>query len=68
MKIETEQACNRLRTLRLDKYTVDQGLMLNCIVGALTGMVAWQSVDGKINANDIVDVIERIHEKYKVVN
>lgn len=67
MKIDSEQVYNRLRLMRLDKFEVDQGLMLNCLVGALTGMVVWQDKNGKVDVNDIVDAIERTHKKCKLV-
>ena len=50
---------NRINQIRLDKYAVDQGLMLNSLVGALTGITAWADDKGKVNAVDVVDAVER---------
>jgi len=63
-----EEFYKRLTGLRLDTYAVDQGMMLNCLVGYLTGEIVWQDKNGKINANDIVNVIERIHNQCKRIN
>ena len=46
---------------------LDSVLMLNCLVGALTGMVVWQDKNGKVDVNDIVEAIERTHEKCKLI-
>ena len=63
-----EELYKRLTGLRLDTYAVDQGLMLNCLVGYLTGEIVWQDKNGKVNANDIVNAIERIHNQCKLIN
>ena len=68
MNPEIREIEKRLMNLRLDKYEVDQGLMLNCLVGCLTGQIVWQDSDGKVNASDIVNAIEKLHEKCKLVN
>jgi hypothetical protein len=49
----------RLLDVRLDKYSVDQGMMLNMLVGALTGIVAWSDENGKVDAKNIVEAVER---------
>lgn len=63
-----EEHYKRLTGLRLDEYEIDQGLMLNCLVGALTGMIAYPDKEGKISVKDIVNAIERIHNNCKLVN
>jgi len=63
-----EELYKRLSGLRLDTYAVDQGLMLNRLVGYLTGAIVWQDDNGKVNANDIVNAIELIHNQCKLVN
>jgi len=63
-----EELYKRLSGLRLDSYAVDQGLMLNELVGYLTGVIVWQDDNGKVNANDIVNAIELIHNQCKLVN
>jgi hypothetical protein len=63
-----EELYKKLTGLRLDTYAVDQGLMLNCLVGYLTGEIVWQDKNGKVSANDIVNAIERIHNQCKLVN
>jgi hypothetical protein len=50
---------SRLNNLRLDRYAVDQGLMLNCLVGALTSMVNWTDDKGNVKAEDIVQSVEQ---------
>jgi hypothetical protein len=50
---------SRLNNLRLDRYAVDQGLMLNCLVGALTSMVNWTDDNGNVKAEDIVQSVEQ---------
>lgn len=50
---------SRLNNLRLDEYAVHQGMMLNCLVGALTGMVNWTDDKGNVKAEDIVQSVER---------
>jgi len=62
-----EDLYKRLSGLRLDTYAVDQGLMLNRLVGYLTGAIVWQDKTGKLNANDIVNAIELIHNQCKLV-
>lgn len=49
----------RLSQMRLDRYAVDQGLMLNCLVGALTGIVGYPDENGKVKSEDIADAVER---------
>lgn len=49
----------RINDLRLDRYAVDQGMMLNCLVGALTGLVNWSDDKGKVEAEAVVDAVER---------
>jgi len=61
-----DEELKRLRGLRLDVYAVDQGLMLNCLVGGLTGMMFYNE-DGKVSVKDIVSTIERIHNQCKLV-
>lgn len=68
MNPEIREIEKRLMNLRLDKYEIDQGLMLNCLVGCLTGQILWQDNEGKVNASDIVSAIEKLHEKCKLVN
>jgi len=63
-----EELYKRLTGLRLDTYAVDQGMMLNCLVGYLTGEIVWQDKNGKVSANDIVSAIERIHNQCKLGN
>ena len=63
-----EELYKRLSGLRLDTYAVDQGLMLNRLVNYLTGAIVWQDDNGKVNANDIVNAIELIHNQCKLVN
>ena len=63
MNPEIREIEKRLMNLRLDKYEIDQGLMLNCLVGALVGHIVWQDGDGKVNASDIVNAIEKLHEQ-----
>jgi len=50
---------NRINQIKLDKYSVDQGLMLNSLVGALTGITAWADDKGKVSVVDVVDAVER---------
>lgn len=50
---------SRLSNLRLDEYAVHQGMMLNCLVGALTGMVNWTDDKGNVKAEDVVQAVER---------
>lgn len=57
----------RLNKIRLDPYAVDQGLMLNCLVGALTGMVIWADENGKVDAVRVVEAVERAVEKSVLV-
>lgn len=57
---------NRLNQIRLDPYAVDQGLMLNSLVGALTGMVIWADENGKVDAVKVVEAAEQAFEKAKV--
>ena len=61
-----EELYKRLSGLRLDNYAIDQGLMLNCLVGYLTGMMTHPG--GKIDVKDIASTIERIHNNCKLVN
>jgi len=61
-----EEFYKRLTGLRLDSLAVDQGLMLNCLVGYLTGVIVYDK--NGINAADIVNVIERIHNQCKRIN
>ena len=68
MNPEIREIEKRLMNLRLDKYEVDQGLMLNCLVGALVGNIIWQDGEGKVSASDIVSAIERTHQSCKLVN
>lgn len=68
MNPEIREIEKRLMNLRLDKYAVDQGLMLNCLVGALVGNIVWQDGEGKVKASDIVSAIEKYHDKCKLVN
>ena len=49
----------RLNDLRLDKYAVDQGLMLNYLVGALTGIIRLPDDDQNIKVEVIVEAVER---------
>lgn len=67
MNPEIREIEKRLMNLRLDKYEVDQGLMLNCLVGALVGNIIWQDGEGKVSASDIVSAIERTYESCKLV-
>lgn len=57
---------NRINQIRLDKYSVDQGLMLNSLVGALTGITAWADDNGKVSAVDVVDAVEQAFAKNAV--
>ena len=57
--MNNEELYSRLNNLRLDEYAVHQGLMLNCLVGALTGMVRWTDDKGSLKAEDIVMAVER---------
>jgi len=68
MNPEIRKVEQRLMNLRLDKYEIDQGLMLNCLVGALVGNIIWQDGEGKVKASDIVNVIEKYHNQCKLVN
>ncbi len=68
MNPEIREIENRMMNLRLDKYAVDQGLMLNCLVGALVGYIVWQDGEGKVSASDIVSAIEKYHNQCKLVN
>ena len=68
MNTEIREIEKRLMNLRLDKYAVDQGLMLNCLVGALIGNIVWQDGEGKVSASDIVNAIEKYHNQCKLVN
>lgn len=54
-----EEFYKRLNDLRLDKYVVDQGLMLNYLVGALTGIIRLPDDGGTIKAEVIVEAVER---------
>lgn len=56
----------RLNTIRLDSYAVDQGLMLNSLVGALTGMVIWADENSKVDAETVVDAVERAFANAKI--
>jgi hypothetical protein len=56
-----EELFKKLMGIRLDKYAVDQGMMLNMLVGALTEIVAWADKNGKVDAKSIVDAVERAH-------
>jgi len=67
MNPEIREIEKRLMNIRLDKYEVDQGLMLNCLVGALVGHIVWQDGEGKVSASDIVSAIERTHQACKLV-
>lgn len=67
MNPEIREIEKRLMNIRLDKYEVDQGLMLNCLVGCLTGQIIWQDGEGKVSASDIVSAIERTHQACKLV-
>ena len=67
MNQEIREIEKRLMNLRLDKFEVDQGLMLNCLVGCLTGQIVWQDGEGKVSAGDIVSAIERTHQACKLV-
>lgn len=49
----------RINELRLDRYAVDQGMMLNCLVGALTSIVNWSDDKGKVEAVAVVEAVER---------
>ena len=68
MNPEIREIEKRLMNLRLDKYEVDKGLMLNCLVGALVGNIIWQDGEGKVSASAIVSAIERSYESCKLVN
>jgi len=68
MNQEIREIEKRLMNLRLDKYEIDQGLMLNCLVGCLTGQIVWQDGEGKVSASDIVSAIEKYHNQCKLVN
>ena len=68
MNPEIREIEKRLMNIRLDKYEVDQGLMLNCLVGALVGHIVWQDGEGKVKASDIVNTIEKYHNHCKLVN
>ena len=68
MNPEIREIEKRLMNLRLDKYEIDQGLMLNCLVGALVGHIVWQDGEGKVKASDIVNTIEKYHNQCKLVN
>ncbi len=68
MNPEIREIEKRLMNLRLDKFEVDQGLMLNCLVGALVSQIVWQDGEGKVKASDIVNVIEKYHNQCKLVN
>ena len=67
MNPEIREIEKRLMNLRLDKYEVDQGLMLNCLVGALVGNIIWQDGEGNVSASAIVSAIERSYESCKLV-
>ncbi len=47
--------------LRLDRYAVDQGMMLNGLVGALAGLVGYPDRNGKVEVKDILEAVERAH-------
>ena len=68
MNPEIREIEKRLMNIRLDKYEVDQGLMLNCLVGCLTGQIIWQDGEGKVSASDIVSAIEKYHNQCKLIN
>ena len=67
MNPEIREIGKRLMNLRLDKFEVDQGLMLNCLVGALVGNIIWQDGEGNVSASAIVSAIERSYESCKLV-
>ena len=55
-----EELYSRLKNIPpLDKYVVDQGLMLNYLVGALTTRVKMSDDNGNINGELIVESVER---------
>jgi hypothetical protein len=66
MNQEIREIEKRLMNLRLDKYSVDQGLMLNCLVGSLVGNIIWQDINGKIDADNIVKAIDRAYERSRL--
>ena len=59
---------SRLSSLRLDEYAVHQGMMLNCLVGALTGMVNWTDDEGNVKAEDVVQAVERAFSTARKAN
>jgi hypothetical protein len=66
MNQEIREIEKRLMNLRLDKYVVDQGLMLNCLVGSLIGNIIWQNGDGKIDASVIVKAIDCAYDRSRL--
>jgi hypothetical protein len=52
-----EELRKRLLDVRLDN-SVDQGMMLNMLVGALTSIVHWSDENGKVDAKNIVEAVE----------
>jgi len=65
--MKSDEIYKRLYNIRLDRYAVQQGMMLNCLVGALTAIAAYQDDKGKIDAADIVDAVEKAY-RVSVVN
>ena len=63
-----DEFAKRLMDLRLDRYAVDQGMMLNSLIGALSGMVGYPDKDGKVDIKTIVEAVERIHNRNSVNN
>jgi hypothetical protein len=57
----SEENRKRLMDLRLDRYAVDQGMMLNGLVGALTSLVGYPDRNGKVEVKDILEAVERAH-------
>ena len=61
-----EELRKRLLDVRLDKYSVDQGMMLNMLVGALTSIVHWSDENGKVDAKNIVEAVEHAQRVFAV--
>jgi hypothetical protein len=57
----SEEIQKKLMDLRLDRYAVDQGMMLNGLVGALAGLVGYPDRNGKVEVKAILEAVERAH-------
>lgn len=57
---------SRIKSVPTDHTKVDQGAMLNYLVGALAAVSQFADVNGKISVKTIADVVERSYDKNKL--